>query len=86
MSLTSKNDNANEVKVSPSDAMQVNTVKPLEDFDFKYLKQICDDYVDWNLKYEKKLTKVWIKSTNNIEELENNDTICSSKFRIIKVF
>lgn len=81
-----KNDNINKITVSPSDAMQVNIVKPLEDSDYIYVKQVCDNHNDWDLTYEKKLTKVWIKPSNNNEHSENNVETNASKFRMIKVF
>lgn len=80
---------AEKITVSPSEAMQVNIVKPLEDSDFSYIKQICDNHDGWELAYEKKVTKVWTKpvinNSTNGSQTENVD-LSASKFRMIKVY
>ncbi|KAI1721056.1 START domain-containing protein [Ditylenchus destructor] len=47
--------------MEPSEAMQVNVVKPLEDGDFRYARTLCDVHDQWQLVYEKKATRVWTK-------------------------
>uniref|UniRef100_A0A915EW51 START domain-containing protein n=1 Tax=Ditylenchus dipsaci TaxID=166011 RepID=A0A915EW51_9BILA len=51
----------------PSEAMQVNVVKALEDRDFSYAKEMCDNCSTWQLVYEnsKKTTKVWTKPVSD---------------------
>jgi hypothetical protein len=52
-------------RVQPSQAMQVNTVKVLEDSDFSYARELCDTHSDWHLVYEKKKTQVWTKPVSD---------------------
>ncbi|TKR66902.1 hypothetical protein L596_023129 [Steinernema carpocapsae] len=48
--------------IGPSEAMRVNVVKVLEDSDFTYVKNLCDDHRGWDAVYAKKGRQVWMKA------------------------
>uniref|UniRef100_A0A915MT70 START domain-containing protein n=1 Tax=Meloidogyne javanica TaxID=6303 RepID=A0A915MT70_MELJA len=43
----------------PSDAINVNVVKTLEEGDYQYAKALCEDNTNWEIEFEGKKTKVW---------------------------
>uniref|UniRef100_A0A183DBE9 START domain-containing protein n=1 Tax=Gongylonema pulchrum TaxID=637853 RepID=A0A183DBE9_9BILA len=61
--------NVFEVKAAENDdehcfhkGLPVNRVKVLEDDDFKYIKELCENHAGWNLAYDKRMVKVWTKA------------------------